>query len=205
MINALVIELLLFLHQNATHMADNYLEKKMEEYRSGALSKPAARRLSPTGERPGTVSFRIDQLRVLVTDASDDVGRAVVRKLRGAGCRVAFVSPDIKDGRTLSQATGSRFYPVPVAHDIMADITEAWGGLDALVVIGGDIPSDIPTGGLRRIIILADTPSIPDIAAGDNLTVNAISTRNISAGNAAHRCLFLCLNDSDFIDRRVIM
>ena len=78
-------------------MADNYLEKKMEEYRSGALSKPAARRLSPTGERPGTVSFRIDQLRVLVTDASDDVGRAVVRKLRGAGCRVAFVSPRLQE------------------------------------------------------------------------------------------------------------
>ena len=83
-------------------MADNYLEKKMEEYRSGVLSRPYARRVSLTGSRPGTVSFKIDPLRVLVTDASDDVGRAVVTRLREAGCRVAFACADDKAGRALS-------------------------------------------------------------------------------------------------------
>lgn len=184
-------------------MADNYLEKKMEEYRSGALSRPNVRRHSPSGARPGTVSFKIDQLRVLVTDGSTNAAQAVIRKLRDAGCRVAFVSADDKAGRTLSQATGSRYYPAAAADGAMSDLREVWGGVDALIVVGSMRPPAGDQTDLKKIIIVADDPSVDGVARGEGLTVNGISTRDIEPDSVAHLCLLLCLKDSGFIDGKI--
>jgi hypothetical protein len=196
-------ELLLFLRQNTIDMADNYLEKKMEEYRSGVLSRPYARRVSLTGSRPGTVSFKIDPLRVLVTDASDDVGRAVVTRLREAGCRVAFACADDKAGRALSQATGSRFYPESAARDAVADLKKAWGGIDVLLIFGQPMSAGEICSGLSRVIVVGGDPVLPDLAGCGGPSVNAISTVRLTADNVAHLCLLLCLDDSAFIDGKV--
>ena len=62
-------------------MADNYLERKMEEHRSG--SGTPKKKISPVeGKRPGELTVKFPPRRVLVTDGADGVGGAVVKAFR---------------------------------------------------------------------------------------------------------------------------
>ncbi len=94
-------------------MADNYLEKKMEEHRQGGVSS-VKRRFTPSGQKPGYACFRIGEPVVFVKgfDAAPSTVASVVRAFRNAGCRVAFTSADIKTGRAFAQSSGARHYPV---------------------------------------------------------------------------------------------
>lgn len=186
-------------------MADNYLENKMDEYRRGAAAKTVKRHLSPSGTRPGTVSLKIEPLRVLVTDVSDDYGAAIVRQLRDAGCRVAFVCGDDKSGRALSQSTGSRYYPASLGGSTVADLTAAWGDLDAVVITGAaPMPAAIDPSALKRVITVAPNPTLADLSQRDNLTVNAVSTSGRAPADIAHLCLLLCLSGSECLDGHVL-
>lgn len=182
-------------------MADNYLENKMEEHRRGA-DITYRRRLSPTGGRPGEVCLKIAPLRVLVTDGGTEAGAAIVRRLRSAGCRVAFAASDGRAGTRLAQESGSRFCPSSLGQGIIADLETAWGGVDVLVVIDGDCRPWISAAGLSRVIVAGDDPALPQLPAGETMTANAVCLRNISPDQAAHLCLLLCLDGSAFIDRQ---
>lgn len=113
-------------------MADNYLERRMEDLRNGNIS----RSLSP--HRPGSSPSALTGMRVLVCDATGDAGVELVRKFRKAGCRTAFLSVDRKAGNLLAQESGARFYPcdsisaeaVDVAR---ADLRRHWKGIDMTV------------------------------------------------------------------------
>lgn len=185
-------------------MADNYIEKKMEEHRRAASVKPMMRRVTPVGDRAGTVSFKIDPLRVLVTEGSEDHSAAVICRLREAGCRVAFVSADDKGGRLLAQKSGARFYPASFGGSVAEDLEKAWGGLDAVVVTDGLMPYGVNVGGLRRVIVIGDNPELPSVECCDGLTVNGVNISGRSASDVAHLCLILCLNASDCINRTVV-
>ncbi len=79
------------------HMADNYLEKKMEEHRAGT------RRMFKDSRKKSRAVF--------ITDGLSDEGRRTIASLTAEGdCRIAFASTDSKEGSRLAQATGSRFY-----------------------------------------------------------------------------------------------
>lgn len=202
-------ELLLLLHENAICngskvMADNYLEKKMDEYRRGMAVKPTRRHLTPSGNRPGTVSMKIEALRVLVTDAANDFSAAIVRRLREVGCRVAFVSADDKAGRTLAQATGSRYYPSSFVNSAVADLTDAWGGLDAVIITDGSMPRDVDLSALKRMITVGSDPAVAELTHRDGMTVNAVSTGGRTPADVAHLCLLLCLTASDCLNRRIL-
>lgn len=72
-------------------MADNYLESKMEEYRS----KPPRRtqHLTPSGRKPGFALLPYDiRTAIIITDAITAVVEAIATELRGTGCRVAICS-----------------------------------------------------------------------------------------------------------------
>lgn len=182
-------------------MADNYLENKMEEHRRVAAAPK--RHLSTTaGVRPGEVCLKIAPLRVLVTDGEAEASVAIVRRLRSAGCRVAFVTEDANKGRRLSQETGSRYYPLALGNGIPADITAAWGGVDVLVDTGGAYAPDYSLPGLSRVIVAGVEPSFPTLPEGSAVKANTICLRGISPENAAHLCLVLCLDGSSFIDRQ---
>lgn len=185
-------------------MADNYLENKMDEYRRGTAAKTVKWHLSPSGTRPGTVSLKIEPLRVLVTDVSDDYGAAIVRQLRDAGCRVAFVCDDDKSGRALSQSTGSRYYPASLGGSAVADLTAVWGGLDAVVITGSPMPAAVDPSTLKRVITVAPNPTLGDLSQRDNLTVNAVSTSGRTPADIAHLCLLLCLSGSECLDGHVL-
>lgn len=78
-------------------MADNYLEKKMEEHRNGARPVFRAQKKKPRA--------------VFITDGLSPQGRATLRSFAAEGdCRIAFAGTDYREGNILAQATGSRFY-----------------------------------------------------------------------------------------------
>lgn len=126
-------------------MADNYLEKKFEEYQAKKSGSRQRVRLTPSGAKPGTLTFKFPCRRVFVTGGANGIGRAIVEAFRNAGCKVAFCDCDEKSGRDAAEATGARFYPADVsdAEDLescMARIFEDWGDIDILVNNAGISP-----------------------------------------------------------------
>ncbi len=139
-------------------MADNWLEKKMEEHRSG--SRPAARRLSPTGNRRGTATFDFGIRRFFVTGcgSAPGVAEAVVRALSATGSLVALVWDDIAAGRRLAQTASARHYPY--ADSRAGDAREAFaaeGPVDADIEVSpGSVVVRTPSGTSR---VTASDPS----------------------------------------------
>ncbi len=183
-------------------MADNYLERRMEEYRSGKFSsRPKAVRTVSRGE--GDLVVHFPKLRVLIAGGLDAVGRAIVGAFRQVDCRVAFFDTDYRQGNLMAQSTGSKFYHTP-GHDSLArnisDILDKWGGIDVVVnnmdddtgdvlaecmirykasIVGND--NDATYGG-RFITVCRNTEGLfPEGLAQYGMTVNRVS---ISAGEA---------------------
>lgn len=184
-------------------MADNYLEKKMEEHRLASSAKSYSRRMSPGGNKPGTLAVRFDPLRVIVTDGSTAVGEATVRRFMNAGCRVAFLSADMSQGRRLSQSTGSRFYQSTVFDlcSAVKDIERKWGGVDAFILT--DNRPTVPAGkSCKRVIAIGTDGLLPEVDERDGLTVNAVNPEGITADDVSQLCLYLCLPSSGFISRQ---
>ncbi|MBD5251075.1 MAG: hypothetical protein HDS56_07870 [Barnesiella sp.] len=138
-------------------MADNYLEKKMEEHRSrmaaGVMKR--VRQAAPSG---GLV---FAQQRIIVDGAASDWEAAVVMALRAAGHRVAFMNPA---GSTLAQTSGARCYPLTSDRmpDAVVDLNKHWGGLDMIVraTLSGDIlVEDLTDGSLFAVSAEGDAAS----------------------------------------------
>jgi hypothetical protein len=112
-------------------MADNYLEKRMEEHRSAQKSTITIykhkERLSPLNNK-----------RVFVTGGAHGIGEAIVKAFRDEGCRVSFCDKDAKNGNRVSQQYGARFYPVDVTNisaleQCFDDVLAYYGDIDILV------------------------------------------------------------------------
>ena len=117
-------------------MADNFLERKFEEYQSkkGATTK----KVVSSAPKPGTFNVKFPARRVFVTGGANGIGKAIVAKFREVGCRVAFCDLDEKAGQATAEATGSQFYPVDVADADALDkcvqtILSKWEDVDILV------------------------------------------------------------------------
>ena len=115
-------------------MADNYLEKKFEEY---AIRKSTAKtkKIVSTGPKPEHIEVRFPTRRVFVTGGANGIGKAIVQAFRKIGCRVAFCDNDRKNGSLTAQTSGARFYPVDVCdskalQSCMHDIFTTWGDID---------------------------------------------------------------------------
>ena len=121
-------------------MADNYLEKQMEDFRAGKI---APRRSSEAMHRPQPVAGK----RVLVACHNPADTASLVRLLRSTGARVAFIAPAGKEWQQLAQASGSRFYPATMPQSgepldqtqtdsILTDLKRHWHGID---IVAGDL------------------------------------------------------------------
>jgi NAD(P)-dependent dehydrogenase (short-subunit alcohol dehydrogenase family) len=114
-------------------MADNYLEKKMEEHRNNA--KAPVKRYITIARKP---TPELDGKRVFVTSGAHGVGAAIVKALRAEGCKVAFCDMNTKTGYEVAQKTGARFYPIDM-HSKQAvekcqnDVREYYGDIDVIV------------------------------------------------------------------------
>lgn len=128
-------------------MADNYLERKMEDYQNGKSSFTKRRQTSDTA-KPGILNVKFPPRRVFVTGGASGIGRAIVEAFRKADCRVAFCDIDQKAGAATAQATGAQFHPVDVRNvetleTCMARLLELWGDIDVIVNnvgLGGFVP-----------------------------------------------------------------
>jgi NAD(P)-dependent dehydrogenase (short-subunit alcohol dehydrogenase family) len=123
--------------QQKKYMADNYLEKKMEEHRNGGTARKRAN-LSPAGRRRGEVAYNIGERTVFVTGGASGIGRAIVKAFCDAGCNVAFCDINTKAGNATAQQTGSRFYPLDVTdtealRNAIDDFSTRRGGLDIVI------------------------------------------------------------------------
>ncbi len=111
-------------------MADNYLEKQMEDFRRG-VSAPRRSGLLPP--KPQVVG-----LRALIIGGGVPAGAAAVTALRDAGWRVAFTDADSNSGRALAQSAGAQHHPVVPSDAVALNrsaglIIKRWGALDLVL------------------------------------------------------------------------
>ena len=104
-------------------MADNFLERRMDDYRSGRLSSSGAGR-AKTISRPTAI------VHVHGEEMASRVGA-----LRKHGAAVSFSGMDGKTGMLLAQETGSMFCPFELA-EALERVVIARQRIDAVVVAG---------------------------------------------------------------------
>jgi hypothetical protein len=133
------------LPENPKPMADNYLERKMEEHRNGGA--PGYRhRVTATGARPGTVTFPFPVRRIVVVTADGTTQQATVVALRNAlvkslvatGCKVAFTDDDITTRNRIAQSLGA----CGVASADIDIVKTRWEGIDATITLNSDATTD---------------------------------------------------------------
>lgn len=128
-------------------MADNYLEKRMEEYRAGRLSRAYRPKQSASLQKS-----RLPQLRVFVTGGASGIGREIVRAFRRENCRVSFCDIDRKRGTETAQSTGAKYYYADVAD--AGSLTDC---LDAVFTDRGDLDVIVNNAGVFTTLPLAET------------------------------------------------
>ena len=114
-------------------MADNYLEKKYEQYQ--------VRKTSGTRTSHNTKTLHKTR-RVFITGGAEGIGKAIVRTFRGAGHRVAFCDKNEASGKETALQTGTQFFPVDVSdktalEDCLQKIIEEWGDIDIIINSAG--------------------------------------------------------------------
>ena len=133
-------------------MADNYLEKRMEDYARGRLAGSKAR----PGRRSGVASVKYPAQGVAVGGAGDGRSRAVIRMLVESGNRVAFTCPDSKTGTAMAQECGGRFYPTG-ADAMAADLSARGEGVDTVICFTGTDKENCPAfSGARQYVFITD-------------------------------------------------
>lgn len=154
-------------------MADNYLEKKMEEHRNGAPRRP--RHLTPTGHKPGFATLPYNIKTAFV--ASDSLGiilESVARAIRETGCRVAI---SCQDGATTAQNLSCAY--VAPGKNAFAAISDKWGDMELVIEIK------------NNTIALTLGRGTSTIIKSDDTDLESFARR------AAELCVYLSLPDSD--------
>lgn len=131
-------------------MADNYLEKRMEEYRAGKLAPKNCVIYAQGPKRdPGDFKLTFPQMRIVVFGGRMEFVGALVKAFRGVGASVAVCHFDKKSCTPLSQAHGCRYYPFDPVEEgcidrVIDDLAVRWGGVDVAVDLrsDGDTPDD---------------------------------------------------------------
>lgn len=131
-------------------MADNYLERKMEDLRSGRLGNDIRKAASP-GPRKGVIQVAFPPRRVLVTGGCNGIGRAVARAFLKAGCKVAVMDCDKAAGEAMAAAEGIRFY-----HTDLADTAAIEKGMENLFSAWKDLDIVVNNAGISRFIPLTE-------------------------------------------------
>lgn len=163
-------------------MADNYLEKRMEEHRS---CQAGGTRTIIRRNKAGYVSINTEgHDSVLVTgyESAPEAVNTIVKVLRDAGYSVAFTCPDLKKGRELAQSTGAQHHHItddtfaraldhirttknlePVIFRILpSSITIQNNG--RTLILTADTTDGAPDAFLKRLIRLAPCLALPQVS-----------------------------------------
>ncbi|MCM1519806.1 MAG: hypothetical protein NC098_03385 [Lachnoclostridium sp.] len=157
-------------------MADNYLEKKMEEHRQRMASAPRhSSKSQPITASP--VKFPCSRVFIALTDAG--LTEAIVDIFRKADAKTAFIHPDYRHFNSLAQSIGARYYPFSTEklRQSLDDASSRWDGLDMLITDSPEIP-DLP--GVKKIILGDNNiPTLDNqivITPSEEATANDIAT-----------------------------
>ncbi len=119
-------------------MADNFLERRMEELQQQKRGAYAPSTRQKTSRSSAAHRGALYDKRVFVTGGAHGIGRAMVKTFRDAGCRVAFCDIDQRRGTETAQTLGARFYPLDVTdvealRHAMTLLIEDWGDIDIII------------------------------------------------------------------------
>lgn len=153
-------------------MADNYLEKRMEEYRAGKLAPKITRTAAAPQRKPGEVTVAFPQMNALVLCGDAALTERVCGTFRKAGMWVAFCMADRREGARIAQTTGSRFYPytlddVAKLESAMDDLAGRWGGVDVIVDLRGVSAADFGNSAadIATLLLLHSHPAFSFVAS----------------------------------------
>ena len=118
-------------------MADNYLERRMEDLRSGKLRNESPSRPYTTPQK-GYVRFPMPPRRVLVIGGCAEPYLSVVRIFLKSGCKVAVLDSDKATGERMAASEGIRFIAgdsISEANlkDAFQNSVAAWRDIDIIV------------------------------------------------------------------------
>ena len=120
-------------------MADNYLERRMEDLRSGRVNPSGGAGIGGgvKATRKGMVSFPMPEKRVLIIDTSTDgPGVAIAESFSRTGCRTALFH-----NKEMNPVQGIRCYPIADAaagsgiSDAFRNLLKAWRDIDVLIPV----------------------------------------------------------------------
>lgn len=115
-------------------MADNYLERRMEELRA-----PRNSTFRPQTQRIG-LGWSLPKLRVVIAGHGDAIDISIAEGFADAGCRVSLISDNTDAGKELARK-GIRFCHVDTPesetlHDAMTQTLAAWRDADVVICHG---------------------------------------------------------------------
>ncbi len=194
-------------------MADNYLEKKFEEYAAAKAGKRTARRIAPSGSRQGVVELKFPRRRVFVAiDA-----RRVVEAFCNACCQTAFCANGAADAMQFAESVGAQCHDVNCADTdtvclAMDKAMKAWRDIEILVCDARNaqpliqhfeaLRQSLPMApDYGRIIVVGEDFELPSV---QHHTVNGIVCSDADTLAVANTCIFLSLPDSDKISGQTI-
>ncbi len=125
-------------------MADNYLERRMEDLRAGRLSSVSTRQTASRSAVNSQKRGMMKSLRVVVTGGAGLIGSAIVKAFRAEGAKVDILDIDRKRGSALAQASGACFRPIDISDSCalatcFREIIDARGDIDVIVNCAADV------------------------------------------------------------------
>lgn len=117
-------------------MADNYLERRMEDLKAGRLGGTAAKGAA-RAKKPG-IEFPWQPRRVAIIGNISDATEHIARGYLKAGCKVAVFDTEKAEGDALAYKIGIRFchvdYTTPqLLAPAFDQLLKAWRGVDIIV------------------------------------------------------------------------
>lgn len=119
-------------------MADNFLEKKMEELHRGSFSQKPRYSSAP---RKGFIQFPFPPRNVIISDIDTNVATPIIELFIKQNCKVAFISSDTETGNKLAYSKGVRFISAsPDQPETMMaafdNVIKAWREVDIVISSG---------------------------------------------------------------------
>jgi len=180
-------------------MADNYLEKRMADYRDGKLSASTRK---PAYEK-GMLCFKMPPLVVLVVGLPDSATLGAVELLVKCGCKVALVHAERRKGNVMAQTTGALYYPVSrvdveSVRSASDFVKRRWEREISLIIISPDCP--MAAEGLYDLYRLVPASGLISMVSGENAScLTPVSSEIVvrydesSSVQASMLCAFMSL------------
>lgn len=185
-------------------MADNYLEKKMDDYRRGNINT-LSRRRSSSGANPSALPILAQRIAIAVENEHlTDALLSLFQQI--GGLKVAFVGTDYRKGNQLAQNRGALFVKVPsfsadAVDTLLSQAATRWGGVDALI---SDNADSLTNSVARRILIdtinsrtLIDTEDHQNSTISDFPINRIIASLDSDVKSIAHAAVMLLTVPSD--------